>query len=136
MIWGHLHPKALQNFQRLEQDLLRGVLAGETSTWFRPFAGYRTPHQQLELYNAGTSGHRPFESPHNYGLAVEFVAFIPKANLGRDTNYDRVSGTWSWDRTLPWDYMHRAAERAALLTGTLPTQVVHPMWLRIKGYVQ
>lgn len=137
MIWGLVHPKALQAFQRLEQELLRGVLAGEVSVWFRPFEGYRPPDRQLAVYNAGKSKARPFQSPHQYGLAVDFVPYIPKENLTRDTNFDRVSGSWSWDDKHPWDYLDRVATQCGLsrpISWDRP-HIEHPLWARVKGHL-
>lgn len=137
MNWELIHPKALVHFQRLEQDLLRAVLAGECAIWFRPFEGYRPPERQLAVFQAGTSKARPFQSAHQYGLAVDFVPFIPKTNLARDTNFDRVSGNWSWDDNHPWAFLDRVVERNGLLR---PIEwdrphVEHPLWHRVKGYL-
>ena len=138
MIWGHIHPKAKVAFQRLEEELLRGVLAGETTVWFRPFEGYREPAKQLAVYNAGTSKALPFQSPHQYGLAIDFVPFIVKGGLNRDMNFDRAPpGKWSWDDQHPWNYLDRAADRCGLLRPIKwdRPHVEHPIWERVKFHL-
>lgn len=138
MIWGHIHPKALGNFQRLEAELLRGVLAGEVDVWFRPFEGYREPAKQLAVYNAGTSKALPFQSAHQYGLAVDWVPFIVKGGISRNMNFDRApAGRWSWDEAHPWGYLQRAADRCGLLTPIKwdKPHTEHPLWERVKGYL-
>lgn len=138
MIWAHIHPKAVRSFQLLEEDLCRGFLTGETPTWFRPFEGYRAPERQLEMLTNKTSKALPFQSAHQYGLAVDYVGFIG----GKQTGHTRIAaptvgGRWSWDASLDWDYLDAAARRQGLdrsITWDRP-HVEHPLWNRIRPYV-
>ena len=135
MIWAHIHPKAVRSFQLLEEDLCRGFLCGETTTWFRPFEGYRAPDRQLDMLQNKTSKALPFQSAHQYGLAVDFVGFVTKSapRIAMPTG----TGRWSWDASLDWDYLDRAAARQGLdrsITWDRP-HVEHPLWHRIRGYV-
>lgn len=135
MIWGHIHPKAVRSFQLLEEDLLRGFLCGETKTWFRPFEGYRAPERQLEMLRNKTSKALPFQSAHQYGLAVDYVGF--RAEKPARLQMPTGSGIWSWDIAQDWDYLDKAATRQGLersISWDRP-HIEHPLWNRIRGYV-
>lgn len=136
MIWEHIHPKARRSFQLLEEDLLRGFLVGETPTWFRPFEGYRAPSRQLDMLNNKTSKALPFQSAHQYGLAVDYVGFVAKGGTVRIA-MPTGTGRWTWDASLDWHYLDVAAGRQGLdrsISWDRP-HVEHPLWHRIRGYV-
>lgn len=90
-----LHPAMRERVERLMADIQSAELP------LRLFEGWRSPERQQELYAQGRTrpGNivtyaRPWESYHQYGLAVDIVGF--------------VNGGWTWD--LPkglWSEMHK-----------------------------
>lgn len=124
MKWELVHPKARGAFMRLEEELMRQVLAGESDVLFKPFEGYRTPERQLELYKKGTTKAVPFQSAHQYGLAVDYVP------------YDPVTG-WFWPEASDpaWNILSHAATQYGLLQ-PIPwdrPHIEHPLWRAVKG---
>lgn len=115
-----IHPKAYTSFRGLADQLAKDFLSGKTDSLFRPFETYRHPARQQHLYGGKTTKARAWQSAHQYGLAVDFVAF-------RDNN-------WTWKPTEDWDYLKTAAERVGL---TRPLDwdlghIQHPLWERLK----
>lgn len=93
---------------------------------FRPFEGYRSPAEQRRVYLDGKSKALPWQSAHQYGLAVDFV---PK-----DENNE-----WTW--AVPdtaWTQMHRLAEKvglAAPISWDKP-HLQHPMFEVMKAAIR
>ena len=90
-----LHPRFIEPFMLLEYDLASTWRGGDTATWFRPFETYRHPMRQLEVLRNKTSRAGPYESPHQFGLAVDFVPWD--------------NGRWSWDLKHDWEHLRRLA---------------------------
>lgn len=99
--WDLLHPVARGQFIALANDLAQSFALKMTRTLFLPYEGYRGPAYQREVFKRGTSKARPWQSAHQYGLAVDFV---PK-----------VAGKWSWSLSEDWDFLHRCAVARGLL---------------------
>ena len=122
-----LHPLARQSFQLLELRLEEGFRDGHTRSWFRPFEGYRTPQRQLHLLNvAKTTQAGPWQSAHNYGLAVDFVPFNP------DT------GKWSWADDEDWNYLDAQVRNRPQLARAIRwdrPHVHHHIWTLIERQV-
>ena len=78
-----LHPIAANAFQELAIDLQNQFEAGSTPTPFRAFEGYRSPSRQLALLQAvpPVTKARPWRSAHQYGLAVDFVPYVPSGGI-------------------------------------------------------
>lgn len=72
---------------------------------FRVFETYRTDDEQLRVFNLGTSKARPGESPHQYGLAVDFVPYHP-------------DNGWYWPKAkdVLWNRMHEIVDKSELST--------------------
>lgn len=92
-----LHPVCRGQFEQLN-NLLRN--APPKYCRFHPFETYRSPERQRMLYEQGRSqpGRKvtnadAWQSPHQFGLAVDFV---PK----RRKNKDDLNSPWVWD----WDF--------------------------------
>ena len=120
-----LHPVALQAFRKLAEDLERAHIESYSNWCFRPFEGLRGPVKQEELFRK-----RPpvtqvgaWKSPHQYGLAVDFVP------------YNVVSAKWSWEAPVDWFVLKRLAETHGLrntISWDKP-HVEHPFWDRIRA---
>lgn len=133
VVFGLLHPKARGSFILLRDNLLRGYLAGECPVLFEPFEGLRDPERQAELRAKGQSKAGPWESPHQYGLAVDFW---PRKKDARGD--DKVG----WDFTMPaddvrWDYLQKQAVHVGMDTPIKwdRPHVQHPLWLRFRQFV-
>lgn len=115
-----LHPKVRQSFQILEIRLQEGHSGGFTKTLFKPFEGYRTPQHQLAAKVRGVSKAGPWESAHNYGLAVDFVPW--------------VDGKWSWDGDHDWDFLRDCATNRGLLNNISwdRPHVEHVLWREVR----
>lgn len=119
-----LHPKAREVFALLTHRLEQGYRAGATKTLFKPFEGYRSPERQDYLFTVEkTTRARGWQSAHNYGLAVDFVAYN--------------DGSWSWEGSEDWDFLREAATNCGLMC-TISwdrPHVEHPIWSSIKRQV-
>lgn len=71
-----LHPFGRLQFQRLKASL-------EEDTFFRVFETTRGAARQGLLYVDGKTKAQGWQSPHQYGLAVDFVPYI--------------NNRWTWD---------------------------------------
>jgi hypothetical protein len=102
----HLHPKVrvavVKVFVQLQAEEIP----------FRIFEAFRYPERQAELYAQGRTKAgsivtyaRPWQSYHQYGLAVDFVLF--------------VNGDWSWndagDKRKWWAKMHQLGAAEGLM---------------------
>lgn len=109
-----LHPCAIEQFAALanEPALLK---AG-----FKPFETYRSPMRQLQLYESvpQVTKAQPWQSAHQFGLAVDFVPFI--------------NGMWSWADHEPWDVLARHALKHGLRVPIAwdKAHVEHPAFAR------
>lgn len=122
-----LHPKARDSFKLLTHRLEQGYRGGSTPTLFKPFEGYRDPQQQLVHLKNGTSKAGPWQSAHNYGLAVDYVPLSDPMSIS----------SWSWGAGHDWDFLREAATNCGLfntITWDRP-HVQHPIWLAIASKV-
>lgn len=123
-----LHPKAREIFALLADTLERRYKAGLTKTLFKPFEGYRDPARQDFLYTVQKATKaKGWQSPHNYGLAVDFVPLSDASNMG----------SWDWSQNHDWDLLRREAHALGLINTIAwdRPHVEHPIWLAIKGQV-
>jgi hypothetical protein len=108
-----LAPCARSDFARLCDAL--------APTPFRPFETFRDPARQLDLLEQGTTKAGAFESPHQFGLAVDFVPYI--------------DGNWTWQAPPElWDELAHHATVCGLLTPIAwdRPHVEHPVWGRVR----
>lgn len=115
---AHLHPVASGAFRKLASYLYGAYEKGDVSAHFRPFEGFRSPVKQQELFNQRpvVTKAPPWQSAHQYGLAVDFVVWTGRA--------------WSWDDKHDWAFLRLAAERHGLkrpLEWDLG-HIEHPAW--------
>lgn len=122
-----LHPKARQPFELLALRLEDGFKAGHTKTWFRPFEGYRSPERQLQLLNIDkTTKAGPWQSAHNYGLAVDFVPWDP------------ADQKWHWRENADWAFLDRSVQNRPQLSRPISwdrPHVEHHIWTMIRSHV-
>lgn len=85
-------------------------------TWSRPlqwglFEGWRSPQRQAEVVRTGNSQAQPWESPHQYGLALDLV---PKDASG-----------WTWNVTASDKKAFRRAAEAEGLSAHIKWDPLH-----------
>lgn len=119
--WSLLHPEMRQRAEYLAWDMIAAYNEQKTVTIFAPFEGYRSPERQRILYEKTPLVTKavPWRSAHQYGLAVDFVAWTATG--------------WSWDDNHDWNLLQRAAQENGL---DCPiswdrAHVEHPAWVAI-----
>lgn len=132
--FDQLHPKCRDKFLQLAFDLLAGFDAGETTTLFLPFEGYRSPLGQIIARRNNSTRADPWESPHNYGMAVDFVP-VGINDVEQVGNYN-----WTWSEDKDWNYLATMAQRRGLICQTKGLEwdkphVQHPLWYQIREHV-
>lgn len=97
-----LHPAVRADFQRFATTAAEVVfMIGSTHYCFAAFEGYRSPERQHYLFTvAKTTKARPWQSAHQYGLAVDFACL--KVGEGDGP-------LWSWSADAPWKSLKVAA---------------------------
>jgi len=125
--WELVHPRCRSAMMALADDLAKSYGLGMTPTRFRPFEGFRDPKRQSVALRGGTSRASAWSSPHQYGLAVDFVA--------------RVGDGWSWADTHDWEFLARCALARGLECQTKglewdKSHVQHPVWHRLKAVLK
>ena len=104
-----LHHKAFSAFWNLAEKL--------DGTGFRVFETYRSPERQDALFKKGTTKALRFQSPHQFGLAVDFVMYR--------------NGEWTWTlEPHEWETLHTHARECGLALGPDwdPGHIEHPLW--------
>lgn len=131
-VMQQLNPLVQADFFTLIRHLERGYLNGETKTEFKVFETYRTPGRQVEAFEQKVSKARAFQSPHQYGLAVDFVPMVNRHSAGG------VKRVWSWHDELDWDYLDTCVDRVPCLSRSISwdrPHVEHELWGEIRDSV-
>ena len=96
-----LHPEVRTAFIGLSEALVWAHETGKTETAFGIFETYRSPERQDYLFRVRkTTKARPWQSPHQYGLAADFVP--------------RVNGGWSWAPNHDYEFLKKCAQECGL----------------------
>ena len=108
-----LHPKMKGRVETLRQNLVRRYQAGTSQFEFKVFETFRSPARQLHLRAEGRSKAGPWQSAHQYGLAVDFVPFL-NDDLARRLNRPRG---WHWPEVTDeaWEILKEEAAQAGLV---------------------
>lgn len=127
----NIHPVAQHAFTALAARCRKKIFEhGPQPFAFMPFEGFRHPERQHHLLTVEkTTKARPWQSPHQYGLAVDFAACRVEKNM-------IVPNTWLWPDAadLCWDELKRMARAEGL---DIPIQwdrghVVHPLYNEVR----
>lgn len=132
---GLLHPKFRAIATAMQHRLALDHKAGKTKTLFKVFETYRSPSRQRDLIAKGVTKAGPYESAHQYGLAVDFVPVIDaeEAAILSDMRNERRWPGWSWDDSHEWDYLTNYAKRLGLTTITWDRpHIEHPEWGQVR----
>lgn len=127
---AYLHPKMIAPVTELMTAGERHIFRVEGTDYrFEPFEGFRHPGRQHDLFTGGkVTKARPWQSAHQYGLAVDFACRVID-QMGQ------ASG-WHWPDRGDWEWLKREARRVGL---DVPItwdrgHVVHPVWNEYKKY--
>lgn len=122
--WAFVHPKVRQSFIVLAHRLIEAHENKHLSQLYLPFEGYRNPMEQVSLRQRGVSKAGPWQSAHNYGLAVDYVGWNLKDGWNwQPADHDdwKMVGTIANNlglmRPIRWDKPH----------------VEHPIWTAVKS---
>jgi hypothetical protein len=112
-------PVARDRFTRLASDLLQ-------TSRFRLFEGWRSPVDQEAAFSRGASKAHAFESPHQFGLAADFVP------------WDGTRFIWPDVSDSEWLVLGRLAVRHGLSVPIAwdKPHVEHPAWPRIRTIIR
>lgn len=124
-----LNPKIVGAVKRLNEKLVAGYKAGLTHSRFEIFETLRSAERQNYLFMKGSTKAREWQSAHNYGLAVDFVAVKGISQSG--------SPLWSWDINEDWQFLAKCADEVGLsapISWDKPHIQSH-IWDQIKRYV-
>lgn len=79
---------------------------------FRLFETFRSDEEQLRVFNLGTSKAKPPHSPHNWGLAADFVPYGDEGWHWPNTNWEgwaelrKVAAEVNLECHIQWDRPH------------------------------
>lgn len=133
-----LHPKMSGVATGLAKDLVRGYETGRTKFKFEIFETFRSPVRQLSLKAKGTSKAGPWQSPHQFGLAIDFVPFLSAEEARAESTIRgrKILPGWFWPEIgeQPWSFLK---ERANLFGVEQPIawdkpHIEHPLWLQVQ----
>ena len=108
-----LHPKMRGGVEALAQELIRLYEANRTKFRFEIFETFRSPVRQLHLRAEGRSKAGAWQSPHQYGLAVDFVPYLGRAQA---KELSKPVG-WFWPSVTDecWEELEAEALKAGLV---------------------
>lgn len=126
MEWDLLHPKCAGNFLIVANRIVDAFQNEELTQLYLPFDGWRSPPLQLDMMKRNVSKAAPWQSAHNYGMAVDFVGWNPAAQ-------------WNWKPAddPDWGLIGKIAVNAGMLRPIKwdKPHVEHPLWTSIKHLV-
>ena len=125
---GELHPDMVGPIMSMTAAVNAAhiTIKGERYV-FQPFEGLRLPMRQYHLFTvAKTTKARPWQSAHQYGLAVDFAC--------RKVDNKKLVG-WYWPEEADWEFLSRLAANSGL---RIPIKwdrghVEHPKWTAVRA---
>ena len=130
-----LHPKFRGRADALAEYLISAYETNLTKTRFHVFETFRDPARQSELLTKRVTKAGPFESAHQFGLAVDFVPYLsPDEALALGNRIgERVLPDWNWHSSHEYSFLSAAAKKFDLSVPIAwdPCHVQHPKWSEI-----
>lgn len=108
-----LNPKFSLVATRLHEYLIDAHETRRTKTRFEVFETYRDPIRQAQLRKNGASKAGPFQSAHQFGLAVDFVPYLTSEEaiaLGTLIG-ERINPGWSWHSSHDYKFLLDSARK-------------------------
>ena len=128
-----LHAEVRGQFGALAEDLALAYQSDRTEFRFEPFEGLRSPDRQNHLLAEGTTKARPWQSPHQFGFAVDFVPKVLKFSPNRE---DASRWQWHWPAAEhdDWKVLSELAVHHGLSTPITwdKPHVEHPHWREMR----
>lgn len=128
-----LHPEFRAICERLLKNLTRLHKSGELQLRFEVFETCRSIGRQQRLFAEGVTKARGNQSPHNFGLACDFV---PNLNQLEARALGRKPG-WYWPEISDPSWKILQQQAAMLGLKTIPwdkPHVEHPDWKLLRGW--
>ena len=126
-----LHAEVRGQFGALAEDLALAYQSDRTEFRFEPFEGLRSPDRQNHLLAEGTTKARAWQSPHQFGFAVDYVPRVLRG-IG-----DSARWQWHWPESEhdDWKVLAELAAEAGLRTpiGWDKPHVEHPFWRDVRN---
>lgn len=99
-----LNPEFEARVRNLDEHLSLLYQTGVAEFRLKVFETYRSPARQLHLLSKAVTKAGPWQSPHQYGLAVDFVPYLTEAEADR---LDVPPG-WHWPEVSNgiWHILH------------------------------
>ena len=119
---GLVHPLAVKAFRNLEAECRSRYVMGDMPFEFRVFETYRHPARQRGVFQLGHSRALPYQSAHQFGLAVDFVPWTDAKK-------------WHWDVEIMYWSTLKGMARGHGLDVPLSwdkAHVEHPLWNRVR----
>lgn len=132
-----LNPKFARQIKRLYEHLIDSYETGRTKTRFEIFETYRSPERQARMLAQGVSKAGPWQSAHQFGLAVDFVPYIVDADdaaeFWRDTGHSPVIG-WNWHAANDYSFLAASAQTFGLAAPISwdPCHIQHPKFEELR----
>lgn len=121
---------------RLHQYLIDAHQTGRTKTRFEIFETFRDPRRQADLLKKKVSKAGPFQSPHQFGLACDFVPYLSpeEAVAFSERKGERVLPGWNWDASHDYRFLATSAQTFNLTVPISwdPCHVEHPQWRKFR----
>ena len=131
-----LHPEVRFQFSALAEDLALAYQADRTEFLLEPFEGFRSIDRQRHLLAEGTTKAGPWESAHQFGLAVDFVPRRIREITKTADHPARTIREWYWPAAEhdDWKVLSELAAQHGLLTPITwdKPHVQHPYWKQIR----
>lgn len=131
-----LHPKMIGAARRLAAYLFDSYQTHRSQFSLEVYESFRTPHRQAYLITKATTKAGPWESAHQYGLALDFVPFL-NTEEGRALG---VAPGWYWPPAEDpiWVFLGEAAAKFGLerpISWDKP-HVQHPLFNKVRKIFQ
>ena len=131
-----LNPKFRRACEALHEYIIDAHETGRTKTRFEIFETYRDPRRQADLLKKKVTKAGAFQSPHQFGLACDFVPYLSASEaeeLSMRTG-ERVFPGWNWHSSHDYRFLATAAQKFKLTVPISwdPCHVEHPDWKKFR----
>ena len=131
-----LNPKFGRAVRRLHEYLIDSYETGRTKTRFEIFETFRDPKRQADLIKRKVSKAGPWQSAHQFGLAVDLVPYLSPEEAIALGEYigERVLPGWSWWSGHDYVYLADSARKFGLAAPIKwdPCHIEHPRFESVR----
>lgn len=125
-----LSPEFRRRVIDLNKYLIQSYETGLTKTLFKVFETYRTPFRQAHLLTQRVTKAGPWQSPHQFGLAADFVPYADEITSDRLG----IPVGWNWHSANEYSFLASAAKKfdCAVPIKWDPCHVEHPDFQKLR----